>query len=188
MLLQVQIESVNSSRSAGSFSVFSNHKVIRLKMLRKKLTNVANPSAESNKKQKTAQPSDIQLASAQVLPVTSKHFTDSNSPATAESNQKPIWEQLYEIECKLNAAIETLRFNAPVAAVYNPIDYAADLHCAYLQTYLHTPLTVLFVGMNPGPWGMCQTGVIFFTIIFASKIVVCELLTLTRETEREKLL
>lgn len=125
-------------------------------MLRKKLTNVADPSTESNKKQKIANPQDIQ---SNVPPITSKHFSDSAS-APSEPNQKPIWQQLYEIERKLNEAIELLRFKAPVAAVYNPTDYAADLHCAYLKTFLRQPLSVLFVGMNPGPWGMCQTGVI----------------------------
>lgn len=122
-------------------------------MLRKKLLNVADQSSstKSNKKQKTGDLSmSIDKANQNV---TSKYFNPL-------SDQIPIWQQLYQIELKLNATINLLKFKAPVAAVYNPIDYAAELHCAYLEKFLNHPLSVLFIGMNPGPWGMCQTGVI----------------------------
>jgi single-strand selective monofunctional uracil DNA glycosylase len=45
--------------------------------------------------------------------------------------------------------------------VYNPLDYAWDVHRAYLRRYLGGPKRVLFLGMNPGPFGMVQTGVPF---------------------------
>jgi single-strand selective monofunctional uracil DNA glycosylase len=61
----------------------------------------------------------------------------------------------------LAAAVDRLRFAPPVAYVYNPLDYAAAAHRAYLERYGAGPKEVLLVGMNPGPWGMVQTGVPF---------------------------
>ncbi len=54
-----------------------------------------------------------------------------------------------------------LRFAAPVTHVYAPLDYAWVPHRLYLQRYGQAPKPVLFVGMNPGPFGMAQTGVPF---------------------------
>lgn len=45
--------------------------------------------------------------------------------------------------------------------VYNPLDYAWDVHREYLRRYSSGPKRVLFLGMNPGPFGMVQTGVPF---------------------------
>ena len=38
---------------------------------------------------------------------------------------------------------------------------ARKSHHAYLRRYANTPKRALFLGMNPGPWGMAQTGVPF---------------------------
>jgi len=54
-----------------------------------------------------------------------------------------------------------LRFAEPVARVYNPLEYAWDLHAAYVRRWCASPRRVLMLGMNPGPWGMAQTGVPF---------------------------
>jgi single-strand selective monofunctional uracil DNA glycosylase len=56
---------------------------------------------------------------------------------------------------------EALRFAEPVAWVYNPLIYAREPAEAYLTRCGQGPKRVLFVGMNPGPWGMAQTGVPF---------------------------
>lgn len=53
-----------------------------------------------------------------------------------------------------------LRFGAPVAFTYHPLDYAWHAHRAYLRMARPRP-AILFVGMNPGPFGMAQTGVPF---------------------------
>lgn len=57
--------------------------------------------------------------------------------------------------------IGALRFGEPVACVYHPLDYAWDVHRRYLERYGRGRKQVLFVGMNPGPFGMVQTGVPF---------------------------
>ncbi|MBL9076510.1 MAG: single-stranded DNA-binding protein [Planctomycetes bacterium] len=54
-----------------------------------------------------------------------------------------------------------LRFAAPVACVYDPLDYAWDVHRAWLERYGRGRKQVLLIGMNPGPFGMVQTGVPF---------------------------
>jgi single-strand selective monofunctional uracil DNA glycosylase len=54
-----------------------------------------------------------------------------------------------------------LRFGAPVSHVYNPLVYARAPHHEYLRRYGRAPKQVVFVGMNPGPFGMAQTGVPF---------------------------
>ena len=54
-----------------------------------------------------------------------------------------------------------LVFAAPVHHVYNPLDYARDAHNQYLERHCSGEAEVLLLGMNPGPFGMVQTGVPF---------------------------
>ncbi|HEX4630081.1 MAG TPA: uracil-DNA glycosylase family protein [Chthoniobacterales bacterium] len=62
---------------------------------------------------------------------------------------------------KLRNAVDKLTFAAPVTHVYNPLRYAWRAHEIYLRRYGNGPKRVLFLGMNPGPFGMAQTGVPF---------------------------
>jgi single-strand selective monofunctional uracil DNA glycosylase len=57
--------------------------------------------------------------------------------------------------------LEPLRFAAPVTHVYNPLVYAREAVAQYLERFGDGPKRVLMLGMNPGPWGMAQTGVPF---------------------------
>jgi single-strand selective monofunctional uracil DNA glycosylase len=68
---------------------------------------------------------------------------------------------LVTISRSLCREVSDLRFSAPVAYLYNPLDYARAPHEAYLKTWGNGPKRVLFLGMNPGPFGMAQTGVPF---------------------------
>ncbi len=68
---------------------------------------------------------------------------------------------LLQISDDLSADLAPLTFGPPVTHVYNPLAYARAPHRAYLERYGHGPKEVLLVGMNPGPWGMAQTGVPF---------------------------
>ncbi len=52
-----------------------------------------------------------------------------------------------------------LTFAQPTVCVYNPLVYARRPHEAYLQHYAKKEPEALLIGMNPGPWGMAQTGV-----------------------------
>ena len=62
---------------------------------------------------------------------------------------------------RLNREIRSLTFSQPVAYVYNPLEYAKKPHEKYLAMYGAGPREVLLLGMNPGPFGMAQTGVPF---------------------------
>lgn len=49
----------------------------------------------------------------------------------------------------------------PAAHLLCPLDYAFDNYCSYITRHARAPIEALMVGMNPGPWGMGQTGVPF---------------------------
>jgi len=68
---------------------------------------------------------------------------------------------LLEAAQTLRAAVSPLRFDAALAAVYNPLEYAWPMHAAYTERYGAGPKRIVFLGMNPGPHGMVQTGVPF---------------------------
>jgi single-strand selective monofunctional uracil DNA glycosylase len=52
-------------------------------------------------------------------------------------------------------------FGPAVHCVYNPLEYAWAAHALYLEKFGAAPKRALFLGMNPGPFGMAQTGVPF---------------------------
>ena len=70
-------------------------------------------------------------------------------------------QNLFEITNNLLKALEPLKFSPPVTHVYNPLKYARTAYDAYIKAYGGKPKEVLLLGMNPGPWGMVQTGVPF---------------------------
>ncbi len=59
-----------------------------------------------------------------------------------------------------------LRFKEPVSYVYNPLVYARQPHEKYLARYAASRKPLVLLGMNPGPWGMAQTGVPFGEVAF----------------------
>ncbi|HWQ92351.1 MAG TPA: uracil-DNA glycosylase family protein [Clostridia bacterium] len=61
----------------------------------------------------------------------------------------------------LREEVSRLAFGPPVAHVYNPLSYAWAPYEAYLRTYATNRKRVVFLGMNPGPFGMVQTGIPF---------------------------
>lgn len=68
--------------------------------------------------------------------------------------------RLNRIAKALAREVGALHFGPPVTHVYNPLDYAWKNHAAFLALARTQPHALL-VGMNPGPWGMAQTGVPF---------------------------
>ena len=59
-----------------------------------------------------------------------------------------------------NRALGRLVFSEPVHTVVNPWEYARAGRDAYLDLLNPSP-RLFFLGMNPGPWGMAQTGIPF---------------------------
>ena len=70
-------------------------------------------------------------------------------------------QALIEAALRLRNQVDRLRFSLPVTHVYNPLRYAWAPHEMYLRTFADQPRRVVFVGMNPGPFGMTQTGIPF---------------------------
>ena len=62
---------------------------------------------------------------------------------------------------RLRTALNALKFAAPVAHVYNPLDYAFEAYQTYIQRFGQVQGRIVLLGMNPGPWGMMQVGVPF---------------------------
>ena len=69
--------------------------------------------------------------------------------------------RLVSVSRRLAARVARLKFGAPVTHVYNPLEYARAPHERYLERFGAAPKEVVLVGMNPGPFGMAQTGVPF---------------------------
>ena len=68
---------------------------------------------------------------------------------------------LIKITEQLIRDVRPLKFGPPVTHVYNPLEYAFKPYELYLQRFGLPPKEVVLVGMNPGPWGMAQTGIPF---------------------------
>lgn len=77
-----------------------------------------------------------------------------------------IAQQLKSVYRDLSRAVDGLSFDSPTAYVYNPLEYARKPAEQYLEKSGGSHKQVLFLGMNPGPWGMAQTGVPFGTVGF----------------------
>ncbi|MDR2991513.1 MAG: single-stranded DNA-binding protein [Burkholderiaceae bacterium] len=75
--------------------------------------------------------------------------------------ESAVSQELIAAARSLCAELTPLTFAAPVSHVYNPLDYAWAPHEAYLARYGNGHKRVVFLGMNPGPFGMVQTGVPF---------------------------
>jgi single-strand selective monofunctional uracil DNA glycosylase len=69
--------------------------------------------------------------------------------------------QLAEIAIQMSEELAGLRFGPPVTHVYNPLEYAFEAHQKYLKRWAKKSADVMLLGMNPGPFGMAQTGVPF---------------------------
>jgi single-strand selective monofunctional uracil DNA glycosylase len=70
-------------------------------------------------------------------------------------------ELLVQAARRMRGALTGLSFALPVAHVYDPLSYAWAPYEAYLRRFGSGPKRVVFLGMNPGPFGMVQTGIPF---------------------------
>jgi single-strand selective monofunctional uracil DNA glycosylase len=82
-------------------------------------------------------------------------------PVTKPTRSTPTAEALLAAARRLRADTGRLRFAAPVTHVYNPLVYAWAPHEEYLRRFGGARKRIVFLGMNPGPFGMAQTGVPF---------------------------
>ena len=75
------------------------------------------------------------------------------------SGMKEMATRVLEIESRLCFSLLNLRLSDPVMYIYNPLDYARQIHQTFVLKWGSKPKRVLFLGMNPGPFGMAQNGV-----------------------------
>ncbi|KAF7265191.1 hypothetical protein GWI33_021384 [Rhynchophorus ferrugineus] len=90
-------------------------------------------------------------------PNVSEYFSNANS-----TNSKSVCAEIVEIQRSLSQKLKGMNFlSSRIKYVYDPTDYASEPSEKYIEEYCQDTKEVLFVGMNPGPFGMCQTGVPF---------------------------
>ena len=82
-------------------------------------------------------------------------------PQPPDQPISPVAAALIAAAAELRRDIALLTFAPPVAHVYDPLEYAWEPHVCYLTRWGNSTRKVLFLGMNPGPWGMAQIGVPF---------------------------
>ncbi|KAK9309418.1 hypothetical protein QLX08_000903 [Tetragonisca angustula] len=86
---------------------------------------------------------------------------ENDSIITSDVSLENVSQQLLSLEQNLAIEVGKITFHSPVEYVYNPLEYAFNIHTMYVEKYCKTVKKILFLGMNPGPWGMVQTGVPF---------------------------
>jgi single-strand selective monofunctional uracil DNA glycosylase len=64
---------------------------------------------------------------------------------------------------------EKINFSGQGLVVYNPLNYAKLATAQYLDTYGQGRKEVLFLSLNPGPFGMAQTGIPFGDVYWVTK-------------------
>jgi single-strand selective monofunctional uracil DNA glycosylase len=82
-------------------------------------------------------------------------------PVVNPDDSAPVRDHMIAAAQQLAADTDALVFAEPTHLVYNPLRYAWQAHHTYLSRFADSTRKVVFLGMNPGPWGMAQTGVPF---------------------------
>lgn len=70
-------------------------------------------------------------------------------------------EQLKKAAIELSDAVSRLEFTEEITHIYNPLVYAWEAQAVFLERFGNSAKKIIFLGMNPGPWGMAQTGIPF---------------------------
>ncbi|XP_045126409.1 single-strand selective monofunctional uracil DNA glycosylase-like isoform X2 [Portunus trituberculatus] len=111
-------------------------------------------------------------------PPTASTITHSSHPTAEHTEQPPpsfpasqtsIATQYLDIERRLCGKLVSLPYGEAVQYVYNPVDYAWEIHRDFVVKFCRGRKKVLLLGMNPGPWGMGQTGVPFGHVGYAKE-------------------
>jgi len=75
---------------------------------------------------------------------------------TKPAKKKSDADRLVDIYNDLSRELAGLAFASPVTHVYNTLEYAADPVRQYLELAGNGSKEVVFLGMNPGPWGWAR--------------------------------
>lgn len=89
-----------------------------------------------------------------------------------------LCDKVLQLEQDLCCNLDSLKFSTPVTHVYNPLKYAKETHEDYMRKFCKVGQKVLFLGMNPGPFGMAQNGVSKKkSHMFTASLLICQNLT-----------
>ena len=83
---------------------------------------------------------------------------------TYDESLPPIANQFLQLEQELCQRLLPLKYGHPVNVVYNPLIYSFHTHRDFVQKYCTSQRPILFLGMNPGPYGMSQNGVSYVIV------------------------
>jgi len=108
-----------------------------------------------NTKQNENENNEIEHTSTISAPDIDKKQTKANIISDS------ISDKLLSIEQELCLKLRDIAFPSSINYIYNPLEYAFETHAIYVRKYCTDTKKILFLGMNPGPWGMSQTGVPF---------------------------
>lgn len=89
-----------------------------------------------------------------------KHLRNLHAPVDFSLIfEQQYWEKVWSMEQNLSAELMSIDFKKDknIAAIYNPLIYAENVHLNFMRKFLKKSPSVLFLGMNPGLFGMCQT-------------------------------
>ena len=84
---------------------------------------------------------------------------NSLAPSCKRAKLLSISDQLLDIEERFSQELSNMDFGPSVSYVYNPLEYASEPHRDFVCKYGSGKKKILFLGMNPGPFGMAQNGV-----------------------------
>jgi len=86
----------------------------------------------------------------------------TNTSSDPSSSRRPsVGAEAIELCTALGAEVSEIEFGEPVTHTYNPLDHARAAVELYMDRFCRSGVDAMLIGMNPGPWGMVQTGVPF---------------------------
>ena len=110
--------------------------------------------SRSGKRKSSSRISESEASEREVEPRAKR-----NQRSSLGSTGAALSERFWELEQQMCRELASLSFSPPVTHIYNPLEYAREPHQCYLNSYCSSSKRVMLFGMNPGPFGMAQTGV-----------------------------
>lgn len=77
----------------------------------------------------------------------------------ARNSESSVSDDFLFLVEELNRGVDSFQKPSLVACIYNPTIYARQTFELYIRKYCNMRKPIMYFGMNPGPWGMSQTGV-----------------------------
>lgn len=126
--------------------------------IEKSATNDPSLGENDSKLLTYSSPSCLRNESAEST-ATAQESSSQTVPSIDKGVAPSISDDLLGIEQHQCSQLLEIKYPAPVTHVYNPLSYASQTHQSFVHRYGNGKKRILFVGMNPGPFGMAQNGV-----------------------------